>query len=683
EGRFGKTFPEFTGKDYAKLMRGLDLNDDGDLWTWSHVTGIPVVGLTKRSNFFHLNAHLLADVEAANLMTWEDLHDLVTTYDRETGEITVRAKKKGIDHEVREMPVGTVRSLETTGGLRHNRDWAEDRITYEALEFCLVRLSDLENREDLNEAIRMLPLTVVKAHRGKAIYPTTRSRTGWAFTWRVGNEDNLSYIGLIPGSLAECRRDAARARIPPGELVENGRDSLAGSSADSVIHEIGHVIDLNVIGARNDHAGHPFQFPGMRKLVDERHRIFALTASRETGYVSPYSKVNPQENFAEHFWAYLRNPEDFRARADKEAAGGNDLLMRKYLFMEKLIERTPATMHRLSPEFLALQEEQRKQQVEEERGERAERQAEVLAEYLARFAERDAAVARVTKRFGKPFHEFTRRDYAAWLGGLDLGRDADLWEWSHVTGIPVLALCRTSSFFSSNTHLLADVQAALRMTARESYALKTEVEKTTGLPVVKAPSGAALPLRDLPEGILLRTARTRSFWHYEGFREARTVPEVLAPYLLPFGDLPYRDAIDGWIRMLPLSVVQIYRGKGIYFTPLRGRSFAPTMPASNTTYKSNVGMQTGLWVEIRSGPLAGTAENFVHEFGHIVDYVILKGGYGSYRAPHQFPELRKLLPEKQRVFGIRDDEVPRTPWGYVSRYAMTNAQESFAEHFRA
>ncbi len=683
EMEFGKPFSEFTRDDYAKFMNGLDLNNDDDLWNWSHVTHIPVVAINKRSNFFHMNAHLLANIKMANLMSWHDLHDLVTEYNKETGKITISSREKKVQYKVREMPADSVRHLETTEGLRHNKGWAQDHITYEAIEFCLVRLADLENREDINEAIRMLPLSVVQAHRGKAIYPTTRSRTGWAFTWRVSNEDNLSYIGLVPGGMVECRRDGARARVSSDELVENGYDSLAGNSTDSALHEVGHVIDLNVIGARSDNDAHPFQFPEMRNLVRERHKIFAMTARQETGYISSYSKVNSQENFAEHFWAYIRDPKDFLVRAKKEEAEGNDLLMQKYRFMEKLIDKTPTTMYRLSPEYLELKKEMLRKQMEKERGERTVRQKKVLAEYLARYAEKDATVGRVEKRFGKPFHEFTQEDYVEYMKGLDLNTDEDLWEWSHVTGIPVLALCRTSSFFSSNTHLLEDVEAAMRTTARESYTLKTEVDKDTKMPIVKDTSGKALPLRDLPKGVLVPTDRTHGFWHFKDFREARTFPEVLAPYLLPFGDLAYRDAIDQWIRFLPLSVVQIYRGKGIYFTTVSGRSYAPTMPSSNTTYKSNVGMQTGLWVEMRSGGVEGTAQNFIHEFGHIIDYVIIKGGYGSYRAPHQFPDFRATLPEKERIFGIRDDKVAQTPHGYVSRYAMTNAQESFAEHFRA
>ena len=49
----------------------------------------------------------------------------------------------------------------------------------------------------------------------------------------------------------------------------------------------------------------------------------------------------------------------------------------------------------------------------------------------------------------------------------------------------------------------------------------------------------------------------------------------------------------------------------------------------------------------------------------------------------QFPEFRKQQAEKEAIFGIGDDKVPQTSYGYVSRYARVNAQESFAEHFRA
>ncbi len=41
------------------------------------------------------------------------------------------------------------------------------------------------------------------------------------------------------------------------------------------------------------------------------------------------------------------------------------------------------------------------------------------------------------------------------------------------------------------------------------------------------------------------------------------------------------------------------------------------------------------------------------------------------------------MAEKQKVFGEKDDKVLNTPFGYISNYAKTNAQESFAEHFRA
>jgi len=685
EKEFGKPFPDFAKEDYARFMRGLDLDHDDDLWKWSHVTDIPFAALNKRSITFHKNSHLLADTRETRAMSYRDLSVLRSSYDRETSDL--RLQLDGQFLRIRDLPKSVIQLTVTTGDLVHNKDFAEDRIVYEALEPCLVRLADLEYREEISEGLRMLPLSIVKAHRGKAFYPTILSRTGWAVTWRVSSDKTVSYVGMQSGSFVEPRRDPRRASVSADELVDRGLDSLKGTSADSLVHEVGHIIDHSVIGGRSGAASFPHQFPEFQKLLEEKNRIFGVGDSKvrqtDYGYISGYSKVNAQENFAEHFWAYLRDREGFLARAREEASQGHPELMQKFRFMEKLIDRTPATMERLSKAYLAKKELELKEQMAKERVKRIERQGVALKEYLARHAEKDAVISKVDKQLGKPFHEFTNQDYATFMAGLDLDRDEDVWKWSHVTGIPVLALYKTSRFFRVNAHLLEDVESAFRMNSRQLYQLKTSYDKETGQILVKDASGKALPTRRTPEGTMRATARTGRFWYLEGFAEARIVYEVLAPCLIPFRDLGHRDAIGGWIRSLPLSVVQVYRGKGIYFTTLRGRSFAPTMPVSNTTYRSHAGLQTGLYVEMRNDGPKGTGQNFVHEFGHVLDYVVLKGGYGGYRAPHQFQEFRKLMPEKEYVFGIRDDRVPQTPYGYISRYSKANAQESFAEHFRA
>ena len=180
----------------------------------------------------------------------------------------------------------------------------------------------------------------------------------------------------------------------------------------------------------------------------------------EYGYISSYSKVNAQENFAEHFWAYVRDREAFLVRAREEQARGHPELMRKYRFMETLVDHTPTTMQRLSTEFIL----NRRSQL---RAEDRERQREAYAEYRLRWAQKDSVVAAVQKKFGKPFRDLTREDYARFMDGLDLNRDDDLWTWSHVTGIPIVGLNQRSTFFYCNAHLLEDIDAAVDMPIRE------------------------------------------------------------------------------------------------------------------------------------------------------------------------------------------------------------------------
>ncbi len=325
EKEFGKPFSVFDENDYSRLMADFDLSRDDDLWKWSHVTDIPLAALSQRSNFFHRNAHLLADIEAAKLMSWSELTAIVSSYDRDTGELRM-VGGDGQPLRIRDLPDGIVQRTEATGGISHNRGFVEDRIVYEALEPYLLRLADLENREELNDGIRLLPLSIVKAHRGKALYPTNRSKTGWAVTWRVSNDRNVSYVGMQPGSFIEPRRDPKRAGAPAEALVESSLGSLRGNSTDSLVHEVGHIIDHSVIGGRSGASSFPHQFPEFRSLLNWKNRVFgegdASVPRTEYGYIAPYAETNAQENFAEHFWAYLRDREAFLQHALREESEG-------------------------------------------------------------------------------------------------------------------------------------------------------------------------------------------------------------------------------------------------------------------------------------------------------------------------------------------------------------------------
>jgi hypothetical protein len=482
----------------------------------------------------------------------------------------------------------------------------------------------------------------------------------------------------------ERRRDPPRAPIPPAELVAAGVDSLRGSAADSLVHEVGHIIDHAVIGGRPDTRSFPYQFPEFQRLLAEKNLVFSAGDSpvpqTSYGYVSHYAMTNAQENFAESFWAYLRDREGFRERALSEESEGHPELMQKYRFMEKLIDRTLPASERLSVAYL---QEKAKEKVRAEATAEAQRREdgeEILAEYLAQEAKKAARTADAEKTFGKPFPEFTRDDYARFMEGLDLDRDEDLWRWSHVTDIPILAVRKNSGFFYVNLHLLEDEAQAERL-RRSRPTL--ELDPKSGEIEMRSAEGETLAIRELPAGLIRKTERTGNTWYLENFGDDRIVHEALGPYLVRPRDLEYRHAIGSFIRSLPLSVVQVFRGKGVYFTTVNGRSYAVGMPCSNTTYKVFVGLETGVFVDPRHDGSAGTLANFVHEFGHLIDYVVMQGGYGSYLHSLQFPEFRKAVPEKNSVFGIGDDPVPQTPFGYISRYAMTNAQENFAEHFRA
>ncbi len=340
--------------------------------------------------------------------------------------------------------------------------------------------------------------------------------------------------------------------------------------------------------------------------------------------------------------------------------------------MEELIDHTQPTMQRLSSDYLA--ELSDRQQLE-----RAERQGNILQYYLAHRAGKEKVVTATEREFGKPFAEFTNDDYARFVGSLDWNRGEDLWEWSHVTGIPVIGLSQKSTFFFCNAHLLEDVQAAIEMPYEEVVKLKRGYDQESDTPTLHAADGRALRLREVPAGTIRRTATTGRFSHDENYAEPRIVLEALAPYLVPLEEVVNREFITRGLRALPLSMVKIYRGKAIYLTNLKGRSYSVGMPISNAVYKGFAGMQTGIFVEHRTGEL--TTHNLVHELGHVIDYSVIVGRYGTYFHAYQCPACRELKEDKDRVFGEGDSAVPQTDHGYVSSYSKTNAQESFAEHF--
>ena len=398
----------------------------------------------------------------------------------------------------------------------------------------------------------------------------------------------------------------------------------------------------------------------------------AHTARAATRAQAEKGDIASQEIFAEHLGADPGNGEGAVVQSRSDQFDGHPKLMGKLRFSEGLVDYTPAVTTRFSKQFSV--NGQSDQEPENRRLQR-----ETLAEYERRWAEADTIVANVEKQLGKPFGDLSGDDYSWLMENLDLHVDDDLWAWSHLAGIPIVALNQMSTFFYCNVHLLEDLEAAADMSLEEIIRLKRGYNPENGRPTLHTVDGSALRLRTLPPGTVRVAATTGPFSHDENYAEPRIVLEALAPYLVKLEAIPNRQYIVEGIRALPLSVVKAYRGKAIYLTTVRGRSYAVGMPISNSVYTGFVGMQAGFFLDRNTGPL--TTHNFVHELGHVIDYTVIAGQYGRYLHPYQFPEFRSTKTEKDRVFGKGNDRVPATAYGYVSRYARTNAQESFAEHF--
>jgi hypothetical protein len=303
----------------------------------------------------------------------------------------------------------------------------------------------------------------------------------------------------------------------------------------------------------------------------------------------------------------------------------------------------------------------------------------ILQEYLTRQKQKDTVVAQVQRELGKPFFEWDNEDYAKWMSGLDLNQDGDLWKWVHVTGITIVGVSQGSTFFFCNAHLLENIDTAVKMPYEELVSLKRGYDPVSRSPTLHTADGKTLRIRDIPAGIIKQSTRTGGFSHEKDFSEPRTVLEVLAPYLVKLSEIPNRTYITKGLQALPLSIVKAYRGNAIYLTTRPGRSYAVGMPISNSVYKGFAGMQSGFFLDPNTG--LRTTHNVVHELGHVIDYVVISGRYGNYLHSYQTPSFQKHKEEKDSIFGKGDAKVPQTNYGYISRYAKTNAQESFAEHF--
>lgn len=310
-------------------------------------------------------------------------------------------------------------------------------------------------------------------------------------------------------------------------------------------------------------------------------------------------------------------------------------------------------------------------------------QEALYREYLALETDYLDMASDIEKLLGKSYDQFTEMDYLEFLSLLDFKRDQDIFLWSSMTGIYVVALSKTSYFFRKNLHLMTDMERASQVSMSQAYQYQSYFDSNSNQLSVIDERGDPVSLRSVPNGVILPVEHADNTWHYRHMIEPKIHFDLLKPYLIAHKELLYRPQLGDWIKKIPFDVVKSLRGKAMYLTNHSGRSFTTTMPVSNTVYTIHVGLVAGVWVEVRSDGVKGTAINFIHELGHLFDYIVLQGGYGTFQESFQYPEFRRLNSEKESIFGYQEDQFEASEYGFISKYAKTNAQESFAEHFRA
>jgi hypothetical protein len=327
---YNKSFNQISECEYKEFLSQKDFTKDNDLITWSILTNIPIVALTKDSDFFYHNLHLLPEGK----LIYSSIYDVEDSYHQDNNTITFSNSKTGDSYSVTLADDVLTKIDNKINGHKRigvNNNFKLDVINYDILDPFLTEFSNISNRQEISEAIKLLPLSIVKYLTGKAIYLSTESGRSYAISQSVSNDAYIYFAGMIPGSFFET--------------------NTARQTPDTFIHELGHIIDSTLIKKGYGHILYSYQSENLSSLKDERKLVFSEgLKNKEKGYISHYSKTNAAEDFAEHFMYHIRYNDKFKDLADSQLKEGSDVLMNKYNFMEKLINYIVPDVHSLSIE---------------------------------------------------------------------------------------------------------------------------------------------------------------------------------------------------------------------------------------------------------------------------------------------------------------------------------------------
>lgn len=123
---------------------------------------------------------------------------------------------------------------------------------------------------------------------------------------------------------------------------------------------------------------------------------------------------------------------------------------------------------------------------------------------------------------------------------------------------------------------------------------------------------------------------------------------------------------------IPENVLQVMRGKTLYFSNQPGRSY--TVLSSFPEQNILKDVDRGIVLEQQI-----SAYTVIHELGHIVDFHGIQGIYNDRQ--NIFSGTREL---RDKIFSVNmtyDPSLKMPPPGYLSVYSTANDAENFAEHF--
>ncbi len=121
---------------------------------------------------------------------------------------------------------------------------------------------------------------------------------------------------------------------------------------------------------------------------------------------------------------------------------------------------------------------------------------------------------------------------------------------------------------------------------------------------------------------------------------------------------------------IPDHILEVMKGKTIYFSTQNGRSYA----VANTFSQSQTleELDRGLIIE-----QSNLKRSVLHELGHIIDFHGIQGKFEDQR--NVFSNLINLRDE---LFKVDSQNSEKTlPKGYLTQYSLRSDKENFAEHF--